>query len=41
MKVALYLETSQPCGRSYRIGFGCFIAPELVSMIFCIAARWF
>jgi hypothetical protein len=33
MLVFLYLEASQPCGKSYRIGFGCLVPPKLVSMI--------
>jgi hypothetical protein len=34
MKMVLLLEASQPGGRSYRFGFGCYVPPELFSMIF-------
>jgi len=37
MKVVLFFETSQPCGKFYRFGFGCTLPPELVSMIFVLA----
>jgi hypothetical protein len=40
MKMALFLETSQPCGKIYRIGIGCFVPPELISMII-LFVRWF
>lgn len=33
MGVFLYLEASQPCGTSYRLGLGCFIHPKLASMM--------
>jgi hypothetical protein len=29
MLVFLYLEASQPCGRTYRIGLGCLVHPKL------------
>jgi hypothetical protein len=37
MQMGLYLETSQPCGKSLRIGFGCHVHPELLSLIFFFA----
>jgi hypothetical protein len=33
MGVFLFLEASQPCGRTYRLGLGCFIPPNLASMM--------
>jgi hypothetical protein len=33
MVVFLYLEASQPCGTSYRLGLGCLIHPKLASVI--------
>ena len=33
MSVFLYLEASQSCGSRYRLGLGCFVPPELASMI--------
>jgi hypothetical protein len=33
MLVFLYLEASQPCGKSYRLGLGCYLPPQLASMI--------
>lgn len=31
MAVFLFLEASQPCGRSYRLVLGCFMLPKLAS----------
>jgi hypothetical protein len=39
MKMVLYLEASQPCGKSYRIGIGCHVPLALVSMFFLLV-RW-
>ena len=33
MFVFLTLEASQPSGKSYRLGLGCLVHPNLVSMI--------
>jgi hypothetical protein len=33
MLVFLYLEASQPCGTTYRVGIGCLIHPKLASML--------
>lgn len=33
MGIFLILEASQPCGRVYRLGFGCLVHPRLASMI--------
>jgi hypothetical protein len=41
MRVTLVLEASQPCGTRYRVGFGCYLAPALVSMITMLLARLF
>jgi hypothetical protein len=40
MKMVLYLEASQPCGKIYRFGLGCFVPLELFSMIMLLG-RWF
>jgi hypothetical protein len=37
MKMALFLEASQPDGKVYRFGFGAFVPLELVSMILLLA----
>jgi len=33
MGVFLILEASQPCGTSCRLGIGCFLHPNLASMV--------
>jgi hypothetical protein len=33
MGIFLFLEASQPCGKSYRLGLGCFVHPKLASMV--------
>ena len=33
MLVFLYLEASQPCGTTYRLGIGCLVPPKLASMV--------
>src|SRR5262249_59598987 len=33
MAVFLFLEASQPCGTTYRLGLGCFLHPTLASMV--------
>jgi hypothetical protein len=33
MIVFLYLEASQSCGRSYRLGLGCLVHPNLASVV--------
>ena len=33
MRMVLLLETSQPGGNVYRIGFGCYVPLELFSVI--------
>jgi hypothetical protein len=33
MGVFLILEASQPCGTTYRFGFGCLVHPKLASMV--------
>ena len=33
MLVFFYLEASQPCRTSYRLGLGWFIPPKLASMV--------
>jgi hypothetical protein len=33
MGVFLFLEASQPCGTTYRLGMGCALHPKLASMI--------
>lgn len=33
MLVFLYLEASQPCGTSYRLGLGWVIPPKMASMM--------
>jgi len=33
MGVFLLLEASQPCGRTYRLGLGCLVHPNLASMV--------
>ena len=33
MVVFLYLEASQSCSRRYRLGLGCFVHPQLASMM--------
>jgi hypothetical protein len=33
MGVFLLLEASQPCGTTYRLGIGCFLHPNLASMV--------
>jgi hypothetical protein len=40
MKMVLFVETSQPGGNIYRIGFGCYVPLELVSMVMMLT-RWF
>lgn len=37
MGVFLILEASQPCGKSYRLGLGCFLHPHLASMLAVIS----
>lgn len=41
MKVALFVEASQPCGRVYRLGIGCELPPALVSTVIIVLARLF
>jgi hypothetical protein len=41
MKVVLYVEASQPCGRVYRLGIGCELPPALVSTVIIVLARLF
>jgi hypothetical protein len=36
MKMVLFLEASQPSGNVYRIGFGCHVPLELLSMVMFI-----
>jgi hypothetical protein len=33
MGIFLALEVSEPCGRNYRLGLGCFVPPQLATMI--------
>jgi len=33
MLVFLTLEASQPCGTTYRLGLGCFLHPNLASIV--------
>ena len=33
MGVFLFLEASQPSGTIYRLGIGCFVPPNLASMV--------
>jgi hypothetical protein len=33
MKMVLFLEAGQPGGSIYRIGFGCLVPLELLSMV--------
>jgi hypothetical protein len=37
MGVFLILEASQPCGKTYRLGFGCSLHPNLASVVTLIA----
>lgn len=37
MGVFLILEASQPRGRTYRLGLGCFLHPKLASMVAVIS----
>jgi hypothetical protein len=41
MKLVLYVEASQPCGKVYRLGLGCQRAPALVSTIIILITRLF
>jgi hypothetical protein len=41
MKLALFVEASQPCGKVYRLGIGCELPPALVSAVILIIARLF
>ena len=33
MGVFLFLEASQPCGTTYRVGLGCLLHPKLTSLV--------
>jgi hypothetical protein len=41
MKVALFVEASQPSGKVYRIGIACELPPPLVSTIVLVLTRLF
>jgi hypothetical protein len=40
MGIFLILEASQPSGAHYRVGLGCFLHPQLASMV-AVLARLF
>jgi hypothetical protein len=40
MGIFLILEASQPSGARYRVGLGCFLHPQLASMV-AVLARLF
>ena len=33
MSVFFTLEASQPCGKTYRLGLGCYLHPSLASLL--------
>ncbi len=41
MKVALFLEASQPNGNTYRIGLGAYLPLDLVPMVLLIVRLFF
>lgn len=41
MRVVVYVEASQPCGKVYRLGIGCELPPALVSAAVILFGRWF
>ncbi len=41
MRVVLYVEASQPCGKVYRLGIGCELPPALVSTMIILFGRLF
>ena len=40
MGIFLIIEASQPSGARYRVGLGCFLHPQLASMV-AVLARLF
>ncbi len=39
MRMVLYVEASQPCGKIYRLGLGCYMPPALISAMIILFGR--